>query len=576
MQREKYMETGKGTVVPERKRFWGWTGSWPAVAAGIILAVLAELALVWYGAGRGYGIEDQGRGLEPSVIVDYEIEDGRFRAAGEVPMILFQTEESPGHIHFIFQEPLKKDTMVFLYYEEDPSAHFDRFSRKERYMMEGTREAALTVPAGDFHSFRLEIRGDFVPEQVRLVPAVPAGEITAGMVLGQVKPWRMAVMGVFLAAGLYLWQGRHLADRQRAVRPAVSGGTGADGAGRRIWLDLVRSLAAVLVIIVHVTEPAVLILPPGSRLHLAARAISLGALSCNLLFVLISGALLLPWKEEPVGVFVQKRLMSVVLPLAVYACFYVRLMCITRTGAATWIWYYLRMVTGGTLVEAPHLWLVYVLAGLYLLVIPFRYMLRKLPEKMEKLLTVTILALLAVRTASLWSGQMVGISCFLGDWPGIFLLGYFLTRDWMRRYDRLLVAGGAGAFVLAFWLQGFRPDYKEIVCNQSILMTSMSMAVFVTALGMERWLAPLARMLKVCSRYSYQVLLVHWFVLGNFIYNGWMSSQMPGVVQVALPVPVCLALSLGIAAVTDLLAVKVLDRGLVKLGEVLRKGNSEG
>lgn len=557
---------------------------WPAILAGILLALGAELVLAWYSAGRGYGREETGYGLEPSSVADYEIADGRFRAAGEVPMILFQTEQSPGHIRFVFQEPLKKDTVVVLYYEEDPAAHFDRFCRRERYMMEGTREADFTVPRGEFRSFRLEIRGDFVPELVQVVPAVPDGEIRAGMVLGQVRPWRAILMGLFLAAGLALWGGKPGRTDKRGRMPGrdpvdgtgqttradpVDGGwppartgerlvTGPDS-GRRIWLDLVRTLAAVLVIVVHVTEPAVLILPEGSRLHLAARGISLGALTCNVLFVLISGALLLPWREEPVRVFVRKRLLGVVLPLAVYACFYIRLMCVTKAGAGTWIWYYLRMLVGGTLVEAPHLWLVYVLAGLYLLVIPFRYMVRFLPEKLEKLLALTILALLAIRTASLWSGQMVGISCFLGDWPGIFLLGYLLTRDWMRRYDRLVMTGGVAAFALAFWIQGARVDYKEIVCNQSILMTAMSAAVFVAAMGLERWLCPFRRLLAFSSKYSYSVLLIHWFVLGNFIYNGWLSSRLPGIVQLVVPVPVCLALSLGISLVTDQMVVRVLE-----------------
>lgn len=531
----------KGRKMKKRKR-------WLALLAGVCLAAGAELAFAWYGAGRGYGQEDQGSALEPSSVLDYEIADGRFRAAGDVPMILFQTEQSPGHIHFVFREPLEKDTVVVLYYQEDPAAHFDRFSRKERYMMEGTREAALTVPAGDFHSFRLEIRGDFVPEEVRVVPAVEARAVTAGMVLGQVKWLRACMMAVFLAGGLWLWSGEKKKTGQVQ--------------SRRVWLDLIRCLAAFLVIVVHVTEPAVLILPQGTRLHLAARAISLGALTCNLLFVLISGALLLPWRQETVGVFVRKRLMGVVLPLAVYAWFYVAGMCITRTGAGNWVWYYLRMVTGGTLVEAPHLWLVYVLAGLYLLVIPFRYMLRDLPERLEKLLFVLILVLLGVRTASFWSGQMVGVSCFLGDWPGIFLLGYLLTRDWMRRYDRLLAAGGAVAFGVAFWMQGARADYKQIVCNQSVLMTFMSMAVFVTGLRMEPWLAPLGRLLAFGSRYSYSVLLVHWFVLGNFIYSGWMSSRMPGAVQLTVPVFVCLVLSLGTGAVTDHMVVKVLEAGI--------------
>ena len=62
----------KGRKMKKRKR-------WLALLAGVCLAAGAELAFAWYGAGRGYGQEDQGSALEPSSVLDYEIADGRFR-----------------------------------------------------------------------------------------------------------------------------------------------------------------------------------------------------------------------------------------------------------------------------------------------------------------------------------------------------------------------------------------------------------------------------------------------------------------------------------------------------------------
>lgn len=525
---------------------------WIGIAAGVVLAVISQLAVAWYAAGRGYGSGQQGYALNPAYIQDYDISDGRWTVTGEVPMILFQTDQDIGRIHISLKEPLEQDTIVLFYFVKNPDDQFDRFCRTERYMMKGTREADLTVLPGAWRSFRLEIRGDFVPEEIMVIPAPESSSLSVGQVLDQLNVIRTIVLCCLFSAGMYLWSGCR----------KTSGNSSPQGKKRMVWLDMVRNLAAVLVITVHVVEPITLILRPGSKLLLLAKAISIGALTCNLLFVLISGALLLPYREESVGAFVGKRLMSVVMPLMVYAVFYIRLACISQVPAGTWIEYYLRTLISGSIIEAPHLWLVYELIGLYLAVIPFRYLLKNLPERLEKALTLLILVLLGLRTASGYFYQPVGIDTFLGDWPGIFLLGYLLTRNWMRRYDRLLIAGGAAAFALSLWLAGFRADYKALVCNQSILMALMSMAVFVVVLRMDRWLQPFERILSVCSGYSYSVLLIHWYVLNHFIYSGWMSSQMSGTVQVILPVFACLIVSLAVSFVTDHLVTNALSHAL--------------
>lgn len=536
--------------------------NWIMAAAGFAAAAAIELAAAWYGAGRGYGMETGGTAPEPEIIRDYEVADGRWNVTGDAPAVIFQSDQDLGHIHISLKEPLESDTAVFLYYTENPEENFDRFSRKERYMMAGTREADLSVPPGKWRKYQFEIRGDFVPEQITAVPAVPVSQIRAEQVIGQIQPLRFLVLGVILAVWLYSWS----EDRRKTSGTSGGQAAAAAPAGKRlVWLDFVRTLAAVLVVVLHVTEPVTLILPPGSRLNLLARGTCVAAFTCNLLFVLISGALLLPYREESVGAFVKKRLLSVVLPLMVYSLYYIRAMCITRAGAGMWLRQYFFSLLSGSVMEAPHFWLVYELIGLYVLVLPLRYLLKRLPETAEKGLAVLILVLLGVRTAFAYAGIPLPARGFLGGWAGIFLMGYFLTRKWMRKYDGLLVACGAAAYLASLWIESFRADYKVIVCNQSILMALMSMAIFAAALRLDPYLKPLGRFLRACSGYSYSVLLIHWFVLSGFIYSGWMSSQLPGSVQILLPIAVCLAVSWMLSVLTDHLAVTPLTRAVRRL-----------
>jgi len=307
------------------------------------------------------------------------------------------------------------------------------------------------------------------------------------------------------------------------------------------------------------------IAPSNVRLYMLTQGTVIATHASTLLFIFISGILLLPYREESISVFLRKRVLNVVLPLLVYACFYIRLVCISHASAEAWITYYFKKLIGGSIPEAPHLWLVYILIALYLVVIPFRYLFKNMPEWAEKQLTLLILFLLCVNTASSYWGQPMGIQCFLSDWPGIFMLGYLFTRNWMRKYDLPLVAGGAVSFCVSLWIANSRADYKQIVCNQSILMTLMSLAVLVIVFHMEPWLKTFRRILSVCSQYSYSVLLIHWYVLSTFIYNGWMPSAPSVAVQIILPFFVCLTLSFLCAVLVDHLIVSVLECALKAL-----------
>lgn len=352
-------------------------------------------------------------------------------------------------------------------------------------------------------------------------------------------------------------------------------------AGRRRYLDELRLLAAVLVILVHSMQSAASqILASGQTAGMAGAglwyvltgAAGLG-LCCNLLFVMISGALLLPAREESAGTFYRKRAAKVVIPLAAYYLFYLR-----RSGLVSFAPSSMKaafqMVISGPMELVPHFWLIYVLIGLYIGVPFLRWMFRGMPEPVLTKMAAVILAGAAARTGFYFLGIGFGVDAFLFSWEGIFLLGYIMTRECFRKYDRAVWAGGVLAAVLIVWISCTREDAAVAAANDSVLMIVFSMAVFLllrqrderrleraakgggrhSGGGRIAWLGQTA--VQVISRYSYSVLLIHWFMLfvvaEKHLHIGPMMFGGGGILAgTALQSAAALLLSLIFAVVFD-------------------------
>ena len=78
---------------------------------------------------------------------------------------------------------------------------------------------------------------------------------------------------------------------------------GAGQEGRKVYLDDLRVLATVFVVCVHTLELARTQLAPGTLSFQLAEVFHFIFLSCNLLFIMISDALLLPIEGERTGKF---------------------------------------------------------------------------------------------------------------------------------------------------------------------------------------------------------------------------------------------------------------------------------
>lgn len=130
---------------------------------------------------------------------------------------------------------------------------------------------------------------------------------------------------------------------------------------RQVYLDKLRVLATVLVIAVHTVSLGSTLVPERSAVWYGFEISNYLFLCCNLFFIMISGALLLPVKGEPAGQFYRKRFLKVLVPMVIYYILYV---C-AKEG---FVWLrpdhwgaMLKRILLGAPEEAPHFWLIYVI-----------------------------------------------------------------------------------------------------------------------------------------------------------------------------------------------------------------------
>jgi surface polysaccharide O-acyltransferase-like enzyme len=370
-------------------------------------------------------------------------------------------------------------------------------------------------------------------------------------------------------------------------------GIEADTEGRKKYLDRLRFLAAMLVIAVHSMQSAASKLSETSGLwYFLTGAAGLG-LCCNLLFVMISGALLLPCREEAPGTFYRKRLSKVVLPLAVYYLFYLHRSGLVSLSPASWLDAVFK-IWSGPVELVPHFWLVYVLVRLYIPVPFLRRMTGNLSESVEKGIAWAVIIGAALKTGCYFGGIGFGFDTVWFSWEGIFLLGYLLSRDSGRKYDKRILTAGAVSAVLIVWINCTRSDGKVAAANDSLLMILFSMAVFLVFLRCEKPQAVkgkkqkggvqklAAAIVQMISRYSYSILLIHWFMLfvvaeNHLHLEPFLFGPAYAVAGVLLQSAAALIFSLIFAVLYDNTAVLLAEWLWEKLWNVLKgKGKLPG
>lgn len=425
----------------------------------------------------------------------------------------------------------------------------------------GEKSLLIPIPVGQYQTFRFDIDGDF-----KLAGIQSGTEPTAAQAYVSHKTVNTCLWyfpAIIVGFSLIFWAHR--------VRMRQGGFTinayiknvflGAEPSpDREVCFDYLRVLAVVFVILAHSCSPMVDAADVGWKRLVLVCGLSLG-LSCNLLYVMLSGTLLLRAGNnsgqdtaESVAAFYIKRASKVIIPLIVYYLILLRFsgevqfLPPQNIGSS-----FKRIVTGAPDV-GPHLWLIYTIVALYVVTPFFRVMVRHMSDRLLFSMAVVILVLNMLTTYLPLFGMAFGAATFLSGWEGVFLLGYIITRQnslaGAPRRNRLMMIAAVVSYIVMVAVVCADSAQMNYVYGSTPTMMITSCGIFALFVNYkDQFKGKSNAFVRLCSKYSYSIILIHWYALfvvveGKFHITALRFGCIGGIAaSVAATLIVCIVLA---------------------------------
>lgn len=297
---------------------------------------------------------------------------------------------------------------------------------------------------------------------------------------------------------------------------------------RILYLDYIRLIATVFVILVHCLDSSAFSLTDNPTARIVIQSLIEVLFVCNTLFIMNSGALILNRKEGSLRSFYYKRFIQVAVPFFCYYGIYILLSSqyftsgffkgLLRAG---------KDMMAGPIDWAPHLWVIYVILSLYILAPFFSILLKHLPDKLLHGLAALILIFRCFAVYLPVAGLPVNFQLMISPWEGVFLLGYYFSQPASLSRRRLFLGLGGISLIGTVLCVAFRTDYKAILLAEGApMMILIAGSIFLLLRSLESRLPAPGRIMRFLIRYSYSVLLVHWAVL-YFVRERFGITQNP-------------------------------------------------
>jgi len=324
---------------------------------------------------------------------------------------------------------------------------------------------------------------------------------------------------------------------------------------RIIFLDYLRVIACMLVLMVHSSETFYgpegnLILSSDHRLWIGIWD-GISRVSVPL-FMICSAYLLLPMKEgQSWGEFYKRRFLRVLPPMVVFMILYPVISALT--GSLSW------KDAGGMLAYIPlnfpemagHLWFMYPLLGMYLLIPVLSPWLRTATKKQEEFLLIIWLITTCIPYINRWCGDMWG-QCWwnkydmlynFAGYPGYFLMAHYIREHIHWERPRRLAVGvlctiiGLAATFLSFYVQAIPgtdisfPVLEIGWCFCTLNCVVYTFGVFLLFTCIEK-AGKCYKLVRDISDKSYGMYLMHIFFI--YTFAPMLTPVMP--IWVAIPV----------------------------------------
>lgn len=496
---------------------------------------------------------------------------GRFVATGEDPQLILTLVPGKGiqydgkdigGIELEFGEAWtgKEPLPVQVFYARAGEDFSEKHSAKS-VLETGEKSLLIPVPVAQYQTLRFDIDGDFKLAGIRSGTEKTAAHAYVSHKTVNTCLWHFPA--VIVGFSLIFW-----AHRVRMRQGGFTINTyvknvflGAEPSpDREVYFDYLRVLAVILVILAHSCSPMVDAADAGWKRLVLVCGLSLG-LSCNLLYVMLSGALLLRAGSnsgknttESVAAFYIKRASKVIIPLIAYY-----LLLLHFSGEVQFLPpqnignSFKRIVTGAPDV-GPHLWLIYTIVALYFVTPFFRVMVQHMSGRLLFSMAVVILVLNMLTTYLPLFGMAFGAATFLSGWEGVFLLGYILTRQndlaGASRRNHLMMIAAVVSYIVMVAVVCADSAQMNYVYGSTPTMVITSCGIFALFVNCkDKFKGRSNALVRLCAKYSYSIILIHWYALfvvveGRFHITALRFGCVGGIaVSVAATLMVCIVMA---------------------------------
>lgn len=301
---------------------------------------------------------------------------------------------------------------------------------------------------------------------------------------------------------------------------------------RDVSLDIIRVVACVFVVAMH--SP----MPSDNANGIFLVALSYFTAPCIGLFFMVSGALLLPVKEE-YPTFLKKRFGKVLWPTLFWTVIYIALNIYKMPESVNII---------ATVMSIPLsaqgngvLWFMYTLAGLYLLAPILSGWLQCAAKKDIQIVLSLWCVTLCYPIFEQWlmiNESVTGILYYFGGYAGYFLLGYYLKKypDSLSLQGSAIIAGLGVVILLLAKHYEIEIDFYRMFWYLSIFVVALSVTIWKSVVAIVKRVKIMeTKLIARLSNLSFGIYLCHILIMREMIWNiNWIDSMTNYVLQSAL------------------------------------------
>lgn len=323
---------------------------------------------------------------------------------------------------------------------------------------------------------------------------------------------------------------------------------------RNAGFEYLRAIGCIAVIFIHVIYSGILMY--GQNLSFVETVAYRSILNCLMwavpCFIMVTGALLLdPEKQISYDKLFSKYIWRIIKAIVIFGVIFTLLECIFSndgTGFTQWWTGLIEIFTGKTW---SHMWYLYCLVGLYLL-LPFYKMVTANAGKkeLEYLLLIYLFFLSLIPLLKIWNtecGFYIHVSSIYPFW---LFLGYYLNRWGTGKstlfYSILGTVGTGLLVILTFIRWKYNLDNMEILFGYSsifVIMQTTGIAGFFFKVGQKEssfW----DKILKAVDGHSFGIYLIHLiFVRGMYKHLHFNPFEYGGMLGIIGMVSISFVLS---------------------------------